>query len=315
MQCALRARRLVSFGDVRNTAGNGVSHSHWQCVPSRIFRPRLYLFSALFADEGLASKLISPGKGTDHVIQVGLNGLTYTPSNISAAVGDTVTFEFHQKNHTVTQSSFDDPCHARTFNGVADGFKSGFRFVPPNQTADFPTFQITINNTQPIWGYCGQQGPPPHCEQGMVFSINADEAGPNNFAAFLAKAKSGASSASINTQTASAAPSASGSAAGKFLAADLASNSGGTSSEPSPTLIALIVIIGVLVVGIIVIAVMYFRKGRGAARGAPHKPLYMGLGTAEPVFVAREKSDEKSDEEEESHGLTHGPYYDPHEST
>ena len=114
----------------------------------------------------------------------------------------------------------------------------------------------------------------------MVFSINAVEAGPNNFAAFQAKAKSGASSAS-------AAPAASGSAAGKFLAADLASNSGGTSSEPSPTLIALIVITGVLFVGIIVIAVMYFRKSRAAARGASHRPLYTGLGTAEPVFVAR----------------------------
>jgi hypothetical protein len=38
--------------------------------------------------------------------------------------------------------------------------------------------------TAPIWGYCGQQGPPVHCQKGMVFSINAVETGPNNFAAF-----------------------------------------------------------------------------------------------------------------------------------
>jgi plastocyanin len=36
----------------------------------------------------------------DHLIKVGADGLTYTPSSISAAVGDTVTFEFHPKNHT-----------------------------------------------------------------------------------------------------------------------------------------------------------------------------------------------------------------------
>ncbi len=28
----------------------------------------------------------------------------------SAAPGDTVSFKFHPKNHTVTQSSFDAPC-------------------------------------------------------------------------------------------------------------------------------------------------------------------------------------------------------------
>jgi hypothetical protein len=33
-----------------------------------------------------------------------------TPLFQSAAVGDTVSFTFHPKNHTVTQSSFDAPC-------------------------------------------------------------------------------------------------------------------------------------------------------------------------------------------------------------
>ncbi|KAJ7074993.1 hypothetical protein B0H15DRAFT_43590 [Mycena belliarum] len=121
----------------------------------------------------------------DHKILVGADGLNYTPSNISAAVGDTVTFEFHPKNHTVTQSSFLAPCKAlgETSTTGQVGFKSGFRPVADNAT-DFPTFQITINDTAPIWGYCGQQGPPVHCTSGMVFSINAVETGPNNFAAF-----------------------------------------------------------------------------------------------------------------------------------
>ncbi|KAJ7076128.1 Cupredoxin [Mycena crocata] len=140
----------------------------------------------------------------NHVIQVGINGLNYSPSNISAAIGDTVTFEFHPKNHTVTQSSFADPCKplAETSKTGQVGFKSGFMKVDEGATT-FPTFQITINDvsspfllhnpvTAPIWGYCGQQGPPVHCTSGMVFSINAVESGPNNFAAFKNIAMRGA---------------------------------------------------------------------------------------------------------------------------
>lgn len=41
---------------------------------------------------------------TNHIITVGGPGkLFYSPSNITANVGDTVTFNFQQKNHTVTQ--------------------------------------------------------------------------------------------------------------------------------------------------------------------------------------------------------------------
>lgn len=46
-----------------------------------------------------------------------------------------------------------------------------------------------ISQTAPIWGYCAQMGPPDHCGSGMVFSINAVESGPNNFAAFQSLAK------------------------------------------------------------------------------------------------------------------------------
>ena len=57
----------------------------------------------------------------EHKIVVGDNGvLNYDPPNISASIGDTVTFEFHPKNHTVTQSSFLKPCTPQE-----GGFKSG----------------------------------------------------------------------------------------------------------------------------------------------------------------------------------------------
>jgi plastocyanin len=69
----------------------------------------------------------------DHKVVVGGTGvLAYNPSNITAQVGDTVTFEFHQVNHTVTQSSFNTPCRALSLTSTtgAVGFDSGLLVMP-----------------------------------------------------------------------------------------------------------------------------------------------------------------------------------------
>jgi len=66
---------------------------------------------------------------TDHKIVVGgPNKLYYDPANITAQAGDTVTFQFMQKNHTVTQSTFASPCRALTLTSTSGqvGFDSGF---------------------------------------------------------------------------------------------------------------------------------------------------------------------------------------------
>jgi hypothetical protein len=36
--------------------------------------------------------------------------------------------------------------------------------------AEIPVWTVPINDTKPIWLYCGQA---PHCEKGMVMAINA----------------------------------------------------------------------------------------------------------------------------------------------
>ncbi|KAH9937548.1 uncharacterized protein B0H18DRAFT_1113368 [Fomitopsis serialis] len=110
----------------------------------------------------------------------------YTPSFLSASVGDQITFQFKQANHTATQSSFNDPCHK-----TSGGFDSGFMFVPSNQTDNFPTYTITVNNTTPIWVYCRQADDTPksHCGNGMVFAVNPGANGTSNsFANYLDKA-------------------------------------------------------------------------------------------------------------------------------
>ncbi|KAJ7221752.1 hypothetical protein GGX14DRAFT_430959 [Mycena pura] len=149
----------------------------------------------------------APTASSDHVVVVGGSaGLVYTPSNIAAQPGDTVTFQFQTKNHTVTQSSFPDPCRALSLTSTTGqlGFDSGFMFVADG-TTDFPTFTIQINDTQPIWAYCRQIN---HCGSGMVFSVNAVESGPNNFEAFQAKAiqLNGTASSAAASPTGSSSP-------------------------------------------------------------------------------------------------------------
>ncbi|KAJ6488532.1 hypothetical protein C8R47DRAFT_483056 [Mycena vitilis] len=154
-----------------------------------------------------AAPTASVSTSTDHLVVVGgTAGLVYTPSNITAQPGDTVTFTFQGKNHSLTQSSFAAPCRALALTSTTGqvGFDSGFQFVADNATT-FPSYTIQINDTTPIWAYCRQiTAGASHCGQGMVFSINAVE--PNNFAAFKAKA------AQLNgTASSSAAPSGSSS--------------------------------------------------------------------------------------------------------
>ncbi|KAK0470413.1 uncharacterized protein EV420DRAFT_1256763 [Desarmillaria tabescens] len=154
----------------------------WTTVTATVTSQTSVWLTTYTSYDGTPAPTYAP-QPVDHKIVVGIDGkLEYGPANVSASIGDTVTFEFHPKNHTVTQSSFQHPCQplAETSTSGQIGFSSGFRPVAANAT-DFPTFQIRINDTAPIWGYCGQTN---HCGSGMVFSINAVETGPNNFAAF-----------------------------------------------------------------------------------------------------------------------------------
>ncbi|KAF9497461.1 hypothetical protein BDN71DRAFT_583300 [Pleurotus eryngii] len=110
----------------------------------------------------------------------------FIPNDITAANGTTVTFRFTGApgNHTVTQSSFADPC-----NPLAGGFDSGFVFIPPANTTQTPEWTLTItNDSRPIWFYCKQLFPAPHCSAGMVGAINAPSSG-NTLANFVSAAR------------------------------------------------------------------------------------------------------------------------------
>ncbi|KAI0277925.1 hypothetical protein BGY98DRAFT_917609 [Russula aff. rugulosa BPL654] len=100
----------------------------------------------------------------------------------SAAPGDIISFTFHPKNHTVTQSSFDAPC-TPLYGGVDTGF------VPVTlgtNDDDLPTREFIVEDTNPVWIHC-QQGAntaASHCGKGMVFAVNPGPDGSwNSFAA------------------------------------------------------------------------------------------------------------------------------------
>lgn len=136
---------------------------------------------------------------TDHRVVVGgASGLVFTPNQVTAAVGDTVTFEFQSKNHTVTQSAFATPCTLLT-NTTSNqvGFDSGFVPVAANAT-EFPAWTLQVTASTPLWAFCRQTG---HCEQGMVMSINAPTTGAKTFSAFQASAIALASNSSTTTST------------------------------------------------------------------------------------------------------------------
>ncbi|KAF8470836.1 hypothetical protein BDZ91DRAFT_719088 [Kalaharituber pfeilii] len=117
-----------------------------------------------------------------HHVQVGgANILAYTPAYVFAVPGDIVRFEFLQLNHTVTQSSFLEPCTA-----LEGGVESGFRFNPQGiRGKEVFDFEIPAGQTGPMWFYCRQGR---HCSSaGMVFAIN-----PNvdaDFTTFFARAR------------------------------------------------------------------------------------------------------------------------------
>lgn len=153
------------------------------------------------------------------VVDVGSAGaLAFSNNSITAAVGDTVSFLYQSGNHSVTQSTFANPCTRKS-----GGFGSGF-----HSSASATQFTITVNDTQPIWYYCGQTSPLIHCHLGMVGAINAATTGNATFAAFQSAAKALASSTSSSTSAASAASSAATAGASDSTAS-------GDSSSPSAT--------------------------------------------------------------------------------
>jgi plastocyanin len=122
----------------------------------------------LFSTTIFAAALAGAAMAADHKIVVSdkMGALKFMPSNLTAAEGDTVTFHFWPKNHSVAQATFDKPCEP-----MAGGFWSGFVPTTSTEALANTTFTYEVKNASaPIWFYCTQGK---HCQGGMVGVINA----------------------------------------------------------------------------------------------------------------------------------------------
>lgn len=183
-------------------------------------------------------------------IDVGEDGLSFSPNSTTAAKDDTVIFHFYPGKHSVVEGSFDSPCAP-----LANGFYSGY--LDSSSGESETTFVVTVNDTNPIWFYCSQVG---HCQNGMVGVINPPSSGntleaysaasaktqksttPNNVGGGVFANGGGSSSsasgsasatpsASASTSTASAATTVSGTPTGSASASAASATSTGAASS------------------------------------------------------------------------------------
>lgn len=153
------------------------------------------------------------------------NSLVYTPDNIKANPGEMVQFQFVAGNHTVTQSTFDQPCTPiSTVQSNVTGFHSGYQpAAASKETGMIPTYTLMINDSKPIWLYCAQGK---HCQSGMVMVINENTSA--NASRSLTEFKTLAAQAQSNT-----APSGGSTTGGTTGTGTGTGTESGTSASPS----------------------------------------------------------------------------------
>lgn len=116
--------------------------------------------------------------GAVATVTVGLqNGtvLKFDPPYLpNVAAGQTIHFDFRAANHTLTESSFENPC--KKLDGTI--IDTNFQNVNKQDIPEFKPFDLTIDSDKPRFFYCKQANGTPkgHCSKGMVFSVNTDAA-------------------------------------------------------------------------------------------------------------------------------------------
>ncbi|MCJ1426603.1 hypothetical protein MMC29_004506 [Sticta canariensis] len=127
-----------------------------------------------------APSTASPSTATGAIttVTVGLmNGtvLKFDPPFLpKVSIGQKIHFDFRAANHTLTESSLNDPCKKLAGTTVDTNFQN----VNKNDIPEFKPFDLVIDSDKPRFFYCKQQNNTPrgHCKKGMVFSVNTDAA-------------------------------------------------------------------------------------------------------------------------------------------
>lgn len=167
-----------------------------------------------------------------HVVQVGSGGeFVFSPTNVIAQPGDLVQFQFYPKNHSVVQSTFDNPCVPiqNIMANKTDAFFSGFMPTAANATTQL-TYTIRVADTKPMWYYCSQAK---HCQDGMVAAINAPSSGNKTVETFKGLAAVAVENLSPGQVPGAAAPSAAPSSGAPPAGEGAATGTGGLVASPT----------------------------------------------------------------------------------
>lgn len=91
------------------------------------------------------------------------------------APGSKIHFDFRAANHTLTESSFENPC---TKLDSASAIDTGFSNFNPMDVPGLKSFELEVTGSESRYFYCKQaiKTPKSHCGKGMVFGVNVDEA-------------------------------------------------------------------------------------------------------------------------------------------
>jgi len=111
----------------------------------------------------LAATAVSQATAGTIKINVGEQGITYSPNSVKAAAGDILEFHFFPGGHDVAMSDFSKACNP----AASGGFYSGLFNPKDGESPD--VFRVTVNSTDPIFFYCSVPG---HCRGGMVGVVN-----------------------------------------------------------------------------------------------------------------------------------------------
>jgi len=118
-------------------------------------------------EAGVSTTAAHHTKQTYHVDVGTFEGkFQFVPNYVDAKIDDVILFNFLGKSHSLTQSSFATPC---TYNG---GFDTGLKQLNPKNQSGLFVVPLVVTTEEPQWFYCQQPGPPNHCGEGMVFSLN-----------------------------------------------------------------------------------------------------------------------------------------------
>ncbi|KAE9364061.1 Cupredoxin [Stipitochalara longipes BDJ] len=154
------------------------------------------------------------------VITAGSGGLAFSPDSVTADVGDTLEFHFVGTIHSAVQGDFGSPCAQSS-----TGFDSG-----PVTSSD--VFRVTVQNTDPIWFFCGT---PSHCQGGMAGVVNPPSSG-DTLAAYKSAAQGTSTTSSGKTQGGVVAPVGSKvTSSGAALSSSTATSPGSSTSPVTPS--------------------------------------------------------------------------------